>query len=173
MRIGEVSRRTGVSIRSLRYYEQKRLLAVQMRQIMIGRRWSSIIHIFYACLPALVYYVGGRQVFGGTLSLGSPVAYTMLQYSLFTPVGNLLDTQVALQKAMALFERIFEYLDLPVEITDRSDAISLDTVSGHIRFRSVHFRYHPEHPTLKDVDFQVQPGSSSLWWDPVALARLP
>ena len=136
----------------------ERLLAVQMRQIMIGRRWSSIIHIFYACLPALVYYVGGRQVFGGTLSLGSLVAYTMLQYSLFTPVGNLLDTQVALQKALALFERIFEYLDLPVEITDHPDAIPLGAVCGHIRFRSVHFRYLPEYPTLSGIDFEVQPG---------------
>ncbi len=136
----------------------ERLLAVQMRQIMIGRRWSAIMHIFYACLPALVYYVGGRQVFGGTLSLGSLVAYTMLQYSLFTPVGYLLNVQVALQEALALFERIFEYLDLPVEIMDRPDAIPLESASGHIRFRAVHFRYRPEHPTLIDVDFEVQPG---------------
>lgn len=135
-----------------------RLLAVQMRQIMLGRRWSAIMHIFYALLPALVYYVGGRQVFGGTLSLGSLVAYTMLQYRLFTPVGELLDVQVALQQALALFDRIFEYLDLPAEITDCPDAIPLATVSGHIRFRSVHFRYQPQHPTLSDVDFEVQPG---------------
>src|SRR5260221_13031345 len=82
----------------------------------------------------------------------------MLQYRLFTPVGELLNVQVALQEALALFERIFEYLDLPVEIMDRPDAIPLESASGHIRFRAVHFRYRLEHPTLIDVDFEVQPG---------------
>src|SRR5262249_13287214 len=58
----------------------------------------------------------------------------------------------------ALFERIFEYLDLPVEITERPDALSLDTASGHVRFRSVSFRYLPEQQTLSGVDFEAQPG---------------
>jgi len=136
----------------------EQLLAVQMRQVMFGRRWSSIMHIFYALLPAMVYYVGGRQVLGGTLSLGGLVAYTMLQYRLFTPVGELLNVHVTLQEAVALFDRIFEYLDLPVELSDRPNAIPLEAVMGRIRFRSVSFRYRPERPTLQDVDFEVQPG---------------
>ena len=136
----------------------ERLMVAQMRQVMSGQQWISIIHVFYALLPALVYYVGGRQVIGDTLSLGSLVAYTMLQYRLFTPVGALLNVHVDLQGALGLFDRIFEYLDLPIEITDSSDAIALNEMNGHIRFHSVGFRYQPEQPTLIDVDFEVQPG---------------
>jgi ATP-binding cassette, subfamily B, bacterial len=136
----------------------ERLLRVQLSQALIGRRWAAIIHLFYALLPALVYYVGGRQVIGGTLSLGSLVTYTMLQYRLFNPIGALLDVHVAWQGALALFDRIFAYLDLPVEIADRPDAVVLKETRGHIRFRSVSFSYQPDQLTLHDVNFEVQPG---------------
>ena len=136
----------------------ERLMRVQLIQTLIGYRWTAIIHLFYALLPALVYYVGGRQVISGTLSLGSLVSYTMLQYRLFGPVGALLDVHVALQGALALFDRIFEYLDLPVEIADRPDAVVLKAIRGHIRFRAVSFSYRPGQATLHDVDFEIEPG---------------
>ncbi len=134
------------------------LLAAQLRQQMIGHIWSAIIHIFFALVPALVYYVGGRQVIGGTLSLGDLIAFSMLQYRLFSPLGGLLSLNVDLQGALALFERIFAYQDLPVEIADRPEAIALDQIRGHVRFRHVGFSYLPPRPTLVDIDFDVQPG---------------
>jgi ATP-binding cassette subfamily B protein len=135
-----------------------RLMVAQLGQVMVGRRWSAIMHGFYALLPALVYYVGGRQVIGGTLSLGGLVAYTMLQYSLFTPLGSLLTMHADLQGALALFERIFAYLDLPIEVADRPGARALGPVAGDVRFCHVGFRYTPDHPTLVDVDFAARPG---------------
>lgn len=136
----------------------KRLEMTQIHQTMLGRWFFLIFHIFFAVAPALVYYIGGLQVIGGTLSLGSLVAFTALQSILFRPLGDLLTTHVDLQGALALFDRIFEYLDFPIEKRDRPDAEALEHIEGHIRFRQVSFRFYPDRSTLMDIDFEVQPG---------------
>ena len=136
----------------------KQLLITQIRQRMLGRWFLLIFHFFFNIPPALVYYFGGVQVIGGKLSLGSLVAFTALQVSLFSPLGDLLNIHIDVQGALALFDRIFEYLDLPIEIVNRPDAIDLKQVEGYIRFRHVSFRYQPDHPALIDIDFEVRPG---------------
>ena len=135
-----------------------RLMALQIRQTMIGRWFYLGFHVFFAAGPVLLYLFGGGQVIGGTLSLGMLVAFVALQGRLFEPLKELLDVYSELQADLALFDRIFAYLDLPVEIADRTDAIRLECVQGHLRFRHVGFRYHPDRPTLDDVDFEVSPG---------------
>ncbi|GHO80246.1 hypothetical protein KSD_80170 [Ktedonobacter sp. SOSP1-85] len=105
-----------------------------------------------------MYYSGGLQVIGGRISLGSLVAFLTLQSQFFPTLRQLLGVPLDIQAALALFERLFAYLDLPIEIADRSHAKALGQVTGHIRFHHVHFRYQPERPTLIDVDFTVQPG---------------
>ncbi len=112
---------------------------------MVGRWFFMIVGTFFSITPAVVYWFAGRQIIGGDggLSIGDIVAFTTLQSRLFFPLGQLLNVQVEIQGALALFDRIFEYLDLPVAIADRPDARDLDpaTTRGHLRFRHVDFRY--------------------------------
>ena len=136
----------------------ERLMALQIRQGMIGRWFFMVISTFFAVAPALIYYFGGRQVIGGTLSLGALVSFTSLQSRLFMPLGGLLNVNVDIQGALALFDRIFEYLDMPIEIADRPDAVALHDVQGRIRYRHVGFRYVEGQRALEDVDFEASPG---------------
>lgn len=135
-----------------------RLMALQIRQTMIGRWFYLGFHVFFAAGPALLYLFGGEQTIGGTLSVGTLVAFVALQSRLFAPLKELLDVYGEVQADLALFDRIFAFLDLPVEIVDRPGAIRLERVRGHLRFRHVSFRYHPDQPTLDDVDFEARPG---------------
>ncbi|GHO49690.1 multidrug ABC transporter ATP-binding protein [Ktedonospora formicarum] len=134
------------------------LVTIQVRQTMIGRWFLLSLHLFFNMVPALAYYFGGLQVMGGRISLGSLVALLTLQSQFFPTLRQLLGVPLGIQAALALFERLFVYLDLPIEIADRSHARVLGQVTGHIRFHHVHFRYQPERPTLREVDFTVQPG---------------
>src|SRR5215217_9093604 len=123
----------------------ERLTILQIKQQMIGRWFFMIIGTFFSVTPAFVYWYAGTQIIGGSTSLtiGDIVAFTTLQSRLFFPLGQMLNVQVEIQVAFALFDRIFEYLDLPVEIADRENAIDLTArpVEGRIRFRDVYFRY--------------------------------
>jgi ATP-binding cassette subfamily B protein len=134
------------------------LMALQIRQSMIGRWFFMIIQTFFSIAPALIYYFGGRQIISGTLTIGALVAFTTLQSRLFMPLGGLLNVNVDLQGALALFDRIFEYLDMPLEITDRPGAQDLREAKGDIRYRHVSFEYVEGQPTLSDVDFEALPG---------------
>ncbi len=138
--------------------ENERLMALQVRQSMIGRWFMALIQTFFAAAPALIYYVGGRQVISGSLSLGYLIAFTNLQGRLFVPLGALLNVNLDIQGALALFDRIFEYLDLPVEITDRDGAVELTNVRGHVRYRHVGFEYVAGQVALADMDFEALPG---------------
>ena len=123
----------------------QRLTMLQIKQQMIGRWFFMIIGTFFSITPAFVYWYAGVQIIGGNaaLTIGDIVAFTTLQSRLFFPLGQMLNVQVEIQVAFALFDRIFEYLDLPVEIADRENAITLDPkrVHGHVAFRHVYFRY--------------------------------
>jgi ATP-binding cassette, subfamily B, bacterial len=123
----------------------RRLTALQIKQQMIGRWFMMIIGTFFSVTPAFVYWYAGVQIIGGntSLTIGDIVAFTTLQSRLFFPLGQMLNVQVEIQVAFALFDRIFEYLDLPVEIADRPNAVTLDPnhVRGHVAFRHVSFRY--------------------------------
>ncbi|MCC6791166.1 MAG: ABC transporter ATP-binding protein [Thermomicrobiales bacterium] len=149
--------------------ENERLSALQVKQQMVGRWFFMIISTFFSITPAAVYLFAGREIIGGdsALSIGDIVAFTTLQSRLFFPLGQLLNVQVEIQGAFALFDRIFEYLDLPVTIADRpgATAMRLDQVQGHVRFRDVSFHYEPSVPgdetrplTLTGIDFEVRPG---------------
>ncbi len=126
--------------------ENEKLAGLQIRQQMIGRSFFATIQIFFSITPALVYLVSGLVLNNGgspDITAGTIVAFTTLQSRLFFPVGQMLQVSVEVQSAMALFERIYEYLDMPHEITDRPGARHLDPaeVRGQVRFRNVRFRY--------------------------------
>jgi ATP-binding cassette subfamily B protein len=122
------------------------LARLAIRQSMVGRWFFMIVGTIFAIMPAFVYWVAGWLAVQGDPSaptVGDIVAFTTLQSRLFFPLGQLLNVQVEFHGALALFDRIFEYLDLEPGIVDAPDAVGLDpaTVRGSIRFRHVGFRY--------------------------------
>ncbi|MDP9273851.1 MAG: ABC transporter ATP-binding protein/permease [Chloroflexota bacterium] len=127
--------------------ESQRLGDLQIRQQMIGRWFFALIGTFFSILPAFVYLLAGALIIGGDthVSIGTIVAITTLQSRLFFPLGQLLNVQVEIQGALALFDRIFEYLEMPHEIADAPDAVALDpaTMRGEVGFDRVAFHYPP------------------------------
>jgi ATP-binding cassette, subfamily B, bacterial len=116
-------------------------------------------------MPALIYLFAGLTIAGGgaAITLGTLVAFTTLQTRLFFPIQSLLSVGVDVQSSLALFERVFEYLELPVEIAERDGAIALDpaAVRGAVAFEQVAFRYAPDGEwTLRDIDLEIPPGTT-------------
>ncbi|HLX34433.1 MAG TPA: ABC transporter ATP-binding protein [Candidatus Limnocylindrales bacterium] len=126
---------------------QSRALAVlQIRQAMVGRWFFMIIGTIFSITPAFVYWLAGYLAIhhdSTAPTIGDIVAFTTLQSRLFFPLGQLLNVQVEIQGALALFDRIFEYLEMDPVIVDAPNAIDLrpDTIQGRIAFRDVSFRY--------------------------------
>ncbi len=125
--------------------ESVRLGDLQVRGQMIGRWFFALIGTFFSIMPAFVYLLAGSLIIGGdtNVSIGTIVAFTTLQSRLFFPLGQLLNVQVEIQGALALFDRIFEYLEMDHEITDAADAVELSPTSmrGGVSFENVSFRY--------------------------------
>ena len=124
----------------------RRLARLQIRQAMVGRWFFMIIGTIFSITPAFVYWLAATLAMNGDPSAptaGSIVAFTTLQSRLFFPMGQLLNVQVEIAGSLALFDRIFEYLDLDPEIVDAPDAVTLGPadVRGQVRFRRVSFRY--------------------------------
>ena len=126
--------------------ENTRLTGLQIRQTMIGRSFFAVVGTFFSITPALAYLVGGWVLRGGgDLSYGDLVAFTTLQSRLFFPIGSMLQVSTEVHSSLALFDRIFEYLDLKHEIADSPDAVHLapSEVRGQVALRNVWFRYDP------------------------------
>jgi ATP-binding cassette, subfamily B, bacterial len=123
-----------------------RLAALQIRQSMVGRWFFMLVGTIFSITPAFVYWLAGWLTIQNdptAPTIGDIVAFTTFQSRLFFPLGQLLGVQVEVQGALALFDRIFEYLEMKSEIVDAPDAVELDPtrVPGHIRYRHVSFRY--------------------------------
>ncbi len=145
--------------------ENEALTAAQIKQTLIMRAFFNLIGLTFSLTPVLVYWLAADLIVGHgdrMLSLGTIVAFTTLQARLFFPLTGLLNVQVEVTSALALFDRIFEYLDLKQDITDAPDAISLSSsqIQGAVTFSHVSFRYGPEQetPTLSDITFEASPG---------------
>jgi ATP-binding cassette subfamily B protein len=126
--------------------ENRRLAELQVRQQMAGRVFFAAVSSFFSITPMLVYLVAGYAIghhSSPTITAGTVVAFTTLQTRLFWPVGQMLQVSVEVQSSLALFERIFEYLDLPYEIVESPNARALprDEIRGAIALRHVYFRY--------------------------------
>lgn len=143
--------------------ESEKLVGLEVRSSMAGRWRMSTIGIVMAAMPALIYWAAGIALQTGapSLSVGTLVAFVTLQQGLFRPAVSLLSTGVQIQTSLALFARIFEYLDLPVDITERTDPIRLDRAKGEVRLEDVHFAYDATSgPTLTGIDITVPAGGS-------------
>jgi ATP-binding cassette subfamily B protein len=148
--------------------ENQNLTNLEVRQQMIGRWFFMFIGVFFSITPAIVYLVAGTQIIhnpvSASISLGGIVAFTTLQSRLFFPIGQLLNIQVDVQGALALFDRIFEYLDLPIEIKDKPKALQLkaNDERGEINFKDVSFTYkNDDYGLLRAVSRPVQNGHES------------
>ncbi|WP_221350008.1 ABC transporter ATP-binding protein [Streptomyces beigongshangae] len=143
--------------------ESESLVDLEVRSNMAGRWRMAVIGIVMAAMPAVIYWTAGLALrFGGpSVSLGTLVAFVSLQQGLFRPAVSLLSTGVQIQASLALFQRIFEYLDLPVDITEPEHPVHLDRVRGEVRFEGVGFRYDDKGgPVLDGIDLTVPAGSS-------------
>jgi ATP-binding cassette, subfamily B, bacterial len=144
--------------------ESSALAGLEVRQVMAGRWVMASIQMSFSIMPALVYWFAGQD-FVGAVSLGTVVAFTTLQTRLFWPVGSLLSVQIDAQTSLALFDRVFEYLDLPVEIVERGNAVDLPPCRGDLAFEHVWFRYEAGDGdggwTLRDVSFEVPAGTTT------------
>ncbi len=144
--------------------ESERLAGLEVQQRMAGRWVMATIQMTFAIMPAAVYWFAGWTTSNGhsAISIGTLVAFTTLQTRLFFPVGQLLSVSLDVQTSLALFDRVFEYLDLPVEIAEREGARTLDpaSVRGEVRLRDVQFSYEGgERPTLQDIDLDAPAGA--------------
>ena len=119
------------------------LVALEVRSQLAGRWRMATMSIVFAGIPALIYLAAGLPATSGGMTIGTLVAFTALQGALFRPLMGLLDIGVSLTASMALFSRVFEYLDLPVDIDDPAHPVRVDPagVRGEVRFEHVGFRY--------------------------------
>lgn len=143
--------------------ESEQLVDLEVRANMAGRWRMAVIGIVMSAMPAVIYWAAGMALqFGGPdVSLGTIVAFVSLQQGLFRPAVGLLSTGVQIQTSLALFQRIFEYLDLPIDITERADPVHLDQIKGEVRFEGVAFRYDGKGgPVLDGIDVTVAAGGS-------------
>ena len=141
--------------------ESHRLADLEVRSRMTGRWMMAAIQTTFAVMPALVYWFAGWTIARGsdTITIGTLVAFTTLQTRLFFPIGSLLGVQVEVQSSLALFDRIFDYLDQPVDIVEGRR--SLERPRGDVTFDRVWFRYGQDAWTLQDVSFAAPAGTKT------------
>jgi ATP-binding cassette subfamily B protein len=142
--------------------ESKDVADLEVRSRMAGRWVMSTIQMTFAIQPAIVYWLAG-QSFLGHVDVGTVVAFSTLQTRLLFPIQTLLGVGADVEASMALFDRIFEYLDLPVDIVEADDPVELraDEVLGEVRFEGVSFKYSPDQEawTLADINLDVPAGT--------------
>jgi ATP-binding cassette subfamily B protein len=131
---------------------------LNVRRAMVGRWFNLGMTLFAAFGPVVVYWYGGQRVIGGDTSIGTVVALAAYLPRLFGPTRQLINLNVTILSSVALFERIFEYLDLKQEIEDRPGAVDLVQPRGRIEFRNVDFAYLEGQPVLRDVSFAIAAG---------------
>ncbi len=141
--------------------DSQRLADLEVRQRMAGRWVMAAIQTSFAIMPAAVYWFGGLALAHGSHAVSIPmlVSFTTLQTRLFFPVGSLLGVGLDVQTSLALFDRIFEYLDQPIDIAEKADAVAVGR-AGDVVFDHVWFRYG-EDWTLRDVSFTVKAGTTT------------
>ncbi|MFK4244228.1 ABC transporter ATP-binding protein [Micromonospora chokoriensis] len=140
-----------------------RLVDLELRSELAGRWRMASMSIIFAAVPAVIYLAAGLPGTAGTLSIGTLVAFTALQGGLFRPLMGLLNVGVSLTASLALFARIFEYLDLPVDVADPTEPVRLDPaqVRGHLRLEDVTFGYPgSDTAALAGITLDVPAGTS-------------
>jgi len=142
--------------------ESRELADLEVRARMAGRWRMASVQMAFAIMPAAVYWFAGYNIAHGhdAISIGTVVAFTTLQTRLLFPMQQLLSVGLEVQTSLALFGRIFEYLDLPVDIIERPGARELTGVRGDVELADVWFRYEPDAPwTLQEISAEIPAGT--------------
>jgi ATP-binding cassette, subfamily B, bacterial len=154
--------------------ESEGIAELEVRSRMAGRWVMSTIQMTFAIQPAIIYWLAGQSFLGSTISVGTIVAFTTLQTRLLFPIQSLLGVGADVESSLALFDRIFEYIDLPVDIVEAADPVVLrpEEVLGEVRFEDVSFRYGEPRAaaqgdgdgdgtewTLRHIDLEVPAGT--------------
>ncbi|MCY0887668.1 MAG: ABC transporter ATP-binding protein [Alicyclobacillaceae bacterium] len=145
----EVEHFTGIS---------QEIRALDIKQTLVGRWFFMFLSIITASGPAIIYFVGGHPFFGRTVSIGTMVAFTVFLTRLLQPVSSLANTGVNVYSSVALFDRLFEYLDLTPSIEDAAEPVDLPEVRGHVQFHDVCFSYGGDRLALDHVQLEAKPG---------------
>ena len=139
-----------------------RMVKLNIKESMAGRWFFVLIRTFSSVGPMLLYLVGGilMMEYDSDLTVGDISVLVALLGRMYGPVNSLLNIQVEWIRSMALFTRIFEYFDMPVEIQNAPDAITPAAAKGNVVFKNVEFSYNPERKILKNVNFELKSGNS-------------
>jgi ATP-binding cassette subfamily B protein len=140
-----------------------RLIDLELRSQLAGRWRMASLSIMFAAIPAIIYLAAGLPLTAGAMTIGTLIAFTTLQNGLFRPLTGLLSTSVSVISSLALFARIFDYLDLPVDVDDPADPVEIDParIAGHVSFTDVSFTYPgADRAALAGVDLDVPAGST-------------
>lgn len=139
-----------------------RVRRLNIRQTLAGRWLFMCLSVFSVAGPALIYAYGGYQAIQQQLTVGTIIAFVAYLTNLYRPLANLANVYVDVQAALAVFERIFQFLDLQPRVRDAPGAKVLVSVQGHIRFQGVSFTYPSangnESFALQNVTFEIRPG---------------
>ena len=135
-------------------------LKSQERAALFGQSLLPVVDTLTGVAMAIVVIVGGGFVLDGALEVGVMVAFMLYVQRFFDPIRSLTMHYTTMQRAMASGQRIFEVLDVPVDITDKSNAVELKETDGSIEFRNVTFGYYPDQPVLNNISFRVEPGET-------------
>jgi len=125
-----------------------------------GVMMLPIVDTLTGAAMAIIVIVGGFFVLGGTIEVGVMVAFVLFVQRFFDPIRALTMHYNVLQRAMASGERIFEVIDVPVDIADKPNALDPEEIDGSIKFENVTFGYLPGQPILKNINFEVKPGET-------------
>lgn len=138
------------------------LVGLEIRSRLAGRWRMATMNIVFAAVPAAIYLAAGLPATSGGMTIGTLVAFIALQGNLFRPLMGLLNVGVEITASLALFSRIFEYADLPVEIAEPAAPTPLVRADarGEVRFEGVGFGYDPERPVLSRIDLRIPAGST-------------
>jgi ATP-binding cassette subfamily B protein len=142
--------------------ESDEVAGLEVHSRMAGRWLMATINMVFSIQPAIVYWLAGENFAGHAITLGTVVAFTTLQTRMLFPMAQLLSVGTDVEASLALFDRIFEYLDLPVDIVEKANPIELrpDELLGEVRLEDVGFRYGEDSPwTLDDIDLVVPAGT--------------
>ncbi|HKO26553.1 MAG TPA: ABC transporter ATP-binding protein, partial [Solirubrobacteraceae bacterium] len=146
--------------------ESKDIADLEVRSRMAGRWMMATIQFAFSAQPAIIYWLAGQSFLGNTITIGTVVAFTTLQTRLLFPIQSLLGVQTDVQSSLALFDRIFEYLDLPVDIVEAADPVDLrpDELLGEVRFEGVSFRYGAGSPSSAPAELASESAPADSPW---------
>ena len=146
------------------HYEQinKKMVSLNLKESMAGRWFRLVLSTVATVGPMLIYLVGGvlMMKYDASLTVGDITVLVSLLGKMYSPVNSLLNLSVDWIRSLSLFQRLFDYFDMEVEIKNPEHPVVFDHVEGVIEFKNVCFHYDPERQILKDISFDLTPGKS-------------